>query len=71
MREPEMDRIAAWIGDVLGSLLNPSTREQLERRVRNEVAKFAERFPLYARRWSATAEALAEASGDIVHRART
>jgi glycine hydroxymethyltransferase len=58
MREPEMDRIAAWITDVL-SHLGDTEREN---RIRTEVAEFAMRFPLYTRRWD-TAAAKAGSSG--------
>jgi glycine hydroxymethyltransferase len=46
MREPEMEKIAAWIADVLTHLGDTAT----EQRVRAEVAAVAARFPLYARR---------------------
>ena len=47
MREPEMERIAGWIGEVLGHLGDAT----VEQRVRAEVAELAARFPLYLRRW--------------------
>ena len=47
MREPEMERIAAWICEVLSHLGNAG----IEQRVRAEVAEFAVQFPLYTRRW--------------------
>jgi glycine hydroxymethyltransferase len=47
MREPEMERIAAWISEVLSNLGDAA----IEHRVRAEVAEFAVRFPLYTRRW--------------------
>src|ERR1700740_1934465 len=46
MREPEMEKIAAWIAEVLTHLGDAA----IEQRVRSEVALFAERFSLYARR---------------------
>ena len=46
MREPEMEKIAVWIADVLTHLGDSAT----EQRVRGEVATLAARFPLYARR---------------------
>jgi len=49
MREPEMERIAAWITEVLSHLGDT----ERERRIRAEVAEFAMRFPLYTRRWDA------------------
>src|ERR1700728_2818185 len=49
MREPEMERIAGWIAEVLDHL-GDSTVEQ---RVRGEVAAFAAQFPLYTRRLEA------------------
>ena len=42
-----MERIAAWISEVL-SHLGDAAREQ---RIRAEVAEFAAQFPLYTRRW--------------------
>ena len=54
MREPEMEKIAGWIAEVLDHLGDPAT----ERRVRREVASLAAKFPLYARRLEA-AEAVA------------
>ena len=47
MREPEMERIAAWIAEILSHLGDA----ERERRVRAEVAEFATQFPLYTRRW--------------------
>jgi glycine hydroxymethyltransferase len=47
MREPEMERIAVWIAEVLSHLGDA----ERERRIRNEVAEFATQFPLYTRRW--------------------
>jgi len=55
MREPEMEKIAGWIADVLDHLGDAST----ERRVRAEVAAFASNFPLYTRRLEAAEAALA------------
>ena len=49
MREPEMERIAGWITEVLSHLGDT----ERERRIRAEVAEFAMRFPLYTRRWDA------------------
>ena len=46
MREPEMDRIAGWIAEVLGHIGDKA----VEQRVRAEVAALALKFPLYARR---------------------
>ena len=50
MREPDMERIAAWIADVLSHLGDA----ERERRIRAEVAEFAMQFPLYNRRWDIT-----------------
>jgi glycine hydroxymethyltransferase len=50
MREPEMERIATWISEVLLHLGDA----QREQRVRAEVADFAVQFPLYTRRWDIT-----------------
>ena len=57
MREPEMEKIAGWIAEVLGHLGDTST----EQRVRKEVADFASQFPLYARRLESAEAALAGA----------
>jgi glycine hydroxymethyltransferase len=46
MREPEMERIAAWMAEVMTHAGDAPT----EQRVRGEVAALASRFPLYARR---------------------
>jgi len=46
MGEPEMDRIAGWIAEVLANLADTSVQQ----RVRAEVAEMAARFPLYPRR---------------------
>jgi glycine/serine hydroxymethyltransferase len=50
MREAEMDRIAGWIGEVLGALGDAAT----EQRIRAEVAELAGEFPIYTRRWQAS-----------------
>jgi glycine hydroxymethyltransferase len=50
MREADMERIAAWIAEVL-SHLGDAGREL---RIRAEVAEFATQFPLYNRRWEFT-----------------
>ena len=57
MREPEMDRIAGWIAEVLDHIGDAAT----EQRVRAEVAAFAEQFPLYASRIKDTEASLASA----------
>src|SRR5580692_11130842 len=49
MREPEMERIAGWIAEVLDHLGDEAT----EKRIRGEVAALTERFPLYAGRLEA------------------
>ena len=46
MREPEMERIAGWIAEVLSHTGDSA----VEQRVRGEVAEMASRFPLYERR---------------------
>jgi glycine hydroxymethyltransferase len=46
MREPEMEKIAGWIAEVLTHLGDSAT----EQRVRAEVAALAAKFPLYTRR---------------------
>jgi glycine hydroxymethyltransferase len=55
MREPEMEKIAGWIAEVLDHLEDAAT----EQRVRGEVAALAEKFPLYVRRLEAAEEAAA------------
>jgi glycine hydroxymethyltransferase len=55
MCEPEMEKIAGWIAEVLDHLGDAAT----EQRVRKEVAAFAAQFPLYARRLEAAEAALA------------
>ncbi len=54
MREPEMEKIAGWIAEVLNHLGDAAT----EQRIRGEVAALASKFPLYAKRLEA-AEAMA------------
>ncbi len=49
MREPEMQRIAEWIAEIL-THLGETEREQ---RIRGEVAEMAARFPLYEKRYLA------------------
>jgi glycine hydroxymethyltransferase len=49
MKEPEMDRIAGWIAEILTHLGDAAT----EQRVRNEVVELAGRFPIYSRRLQA------------------
>jgi len=51
MREPEMERIAGWICDVLEHAGDAAT----EQRVRAQVAELTAEFPLYMRRWRAAA----------------
>jgi glycine hydroxymethyltransferase len=53
MREPEMDRIAGFIAEVLTHLNDAA----VEQRVRGEVAALASRFPHYDRRLAAADEA--------------
>jgi len=54
MREPEMQRIAGWMAEILAA----TSDEALGRRVRGAVAELAARFPLYARRLAAGDAAL-------------
>src|SRR3979411_1409418 len=58
MREADMERIAAWIAEVLSHLGDA----ERERRIRAEVADFAVQFPLYNRGWQIT-PSLAGGSG--------
>ncbi len=51
MREPEMQRIANWICDVLEHIGDAET----EQRVRAEVGQLTAQFPLYMQRWNAAA----------------
>jgi glycine hydroxymethyltransferase len=46
MREPEMEQIGAWIGEILGHIGDAAT----EQRVRQQVAELAARFPIYEAR---------------------
>jgi glycine hydroxymethyltransferase len=46
MREPEMELIAGWIGDVLEAVGN----REIEARVRKQVAELAAKFPIYESR---------------------
>jgi glycine hydroxymethyltransferase len=46
MREPEMQKIAAWIAEVLEHVED----EAVAKKVRREITAFTEKFPLYARR---------------------
>jgi glycine hydroxymethyltransferase len=57
MKEPEMEKIAGWIAEVLAHLGDAS----VEQRVRQQVAEFASQFPLYARRLESAEAALAGA----------
>ena len=57
MREPEMERIAGWITEVLDHLGDEAT----EKRIREEVAVLAGKFPMYTRRLAAAQAA------DAVH----
>jgi glycine hydroxymethyltransferase len=54
MREPEMDRIAGWIAEVLAHVGNA----EVEQRVRAGVASFTSAYPLYTRRWQGAADAV-------------
>src|SRR5580698_1516087 len=58
MREPEMEKIALWIAEVLTHLGDATT----EKRVRGEVAALAAKFPLYAHRLE-EAEAIGASHG--------
>src|SRR6202042_1683911 len=58
MREPEMEKIAGWIAEVLSHLGDATT----EKRVRGEVAALAAKFPLYAHRLE-EAEAIGASHG--------
>jgi len=51
MREPEMQRIAGWICDVLEHVGDAGT----EQWVRGEVGRLTAEYPLYMRRWRAAA----------------
>ena len=60
MCEPEMEKIAGWIAEVLAHLGDAG----VEQRVRGEVAEFAAQFPLYARRLESAEAALAGARSE-------
>jgi len=64
MREPEMEKIAGWIAEVLDHLGDEAT----ENRVRGEVAALAAKFPLYSKRLAA-ADAIDAVSAAHVSRA--
>ena len=49
MHGAEMERIAAWISEILGHLSDAA----VEQRIRAEVADLCAAFPLYTRRWQA------------------
>src|SRR4029077_5390033 len=66
MREPEMEKTAAWMSEVLTHLGDKATAQ----RVRGEVAAFAERFPLYARRLEAADAAATLALAQPSHELR-
>jgi glycine hydroxymethyltransferase len=55
MREAEMQKIAGWIAQVLERVEDAT----MARKVRDEIAAFTERFPLYARRLEAAETAVA------------
>ncbi len=55
MREPEMRKIAGWIAEVLRHVDDQGTA----RKVRQEIAAFTEKFPLYSRRLEAAESAFA------------
>jgi glycine hydroxymethyltransferase len=55
MREPEMEKIAGWIGEVLDHLGDEAT----ETRVGGEVAALAAKFPIYTKHLAAADEASA------------
>ncbi len=54
MREAEMKKIAGWIAEVLEHVED----ESIGNRVREEIAAFTEKFPLYARRLEAAEAAV-------------
>ncbi|HTU36058.1 MAG TPA: serine hydroxymethyltransferase [Candidatus Acidoferrum sp.] len=55
MREAEMEKIAGWIGEVLDRLGDEAT----EKRIREEVAGLAAKFPMYTKRIAAAEAATA------------
>jgi len=66
MREPEMEKIAAWIAEVLDHLGDEAT----EKRVRSEVAALASKFPLYPERLAAADAIDAATASSGVHASR-
>ncbi len=60
MREPEMQKIAAWISKVLEHVEDEAKGKQ----IRQEIAAFTENFPLYVRRLETVATA-AGISGNL------
>jgi glycine hydroxymethyltransferase len=51
MKEPEMELIAGWIAEILTNIGKPD----IERKVRQQVAELAARFPIYESRMNAAA----------------
>jgi glycine hydroxymethyltransferase len=51
MKEPEMELIAGWVGEVLSNL----GKTEVEQRVRAQVAELAARFPIYESRMNGSA----------------
>ena len=49
MKEPEMELIAGWIGEVV-SAVGSATQTEVEQRVRKQVADLAAQFPIYQSR---------------------
>jgi glycine hydroxymethyltransferase len=46
MKEPEMERIGAWVAEILTHVGNGET----EQKIRRQVAELAARFPVYEAR---------------------
>jgi glycine hydroxymethyltransferase len=53
MREPEMEKIAGWVAEILSNLGDAAT----EQRIRKEVAELTKHFPLYPARVEAAERA--------------
>ncbi len=50
MKEPEMELIAGWIAEVVGTVGDPGKQTEAEHSVRKQVAELAAKFPIYESR---------------------
>jgi glycine hydroxymethyltransferase len=56
MKEPEMEKIAGWIADVVGAI-GKTDQSEVEQRIRKQVAELAAHFPIYESRVNAGVQA--------------